>query len=97
MNLSYSGLDSTDLGSAGAYVILSKAGISNTGTSAIVGNMGVSPIGYAAITGFALSPVTPSAGTVYSTSAQVNGKIYAAIVVSEMHLGVSSWLLLRGP
>ncbi len=67
-----------DLSSAGSYVILAKAGITNTGTSAILGNMGVSPITYASMTGFALNPIVPSAGTIFSTSNQVDGKVYAA-------------------
>lgn len=40
-----------DLGTAGNFAILSKAGISTTGTTAIVGNIGVSPIASTAITG----------------------------------------------
>lgn len=71
-------IQGADLSSAGGYVILAKAGITNTGTSAILGNMGVSPISYASMTGFALSPIVPSAGTVYSTSNQVDGKVYAS-------------------
>jgi hypothetical protein len=66
------------LGGAGNFVILAKAGISNTPTSAITGNIGVSPIGYAAITGFALTPTAPSASTVYATSAQVTGQVFAS-------------------
>lgn len=67
-----------DLSSAAGYVILSKSGISNTGNSAIVGNLGVSPISYTAITGFALDPITPTAGNTYSTSQQVDGRVYAS-------------------
>lgn len=71
-------ISGADLSSAGGYVILSKSGITNTGTSAITGNMGVSPITYASMTGFALNPIVPAAGTIFSTSNQVDGKVYAA-------------------
>ena len=64
-----------DLGLAGNFVILSKAGISTTGTTQIVGDMGVSPIAATAITGFGLIMAADSA---YSTSTLVDGKIYAA-------------------
>ena len=64
-----------DLGTAGHYVILSKAGISTTGATHITGSIGVSPIASTAITGFGL--VRSSLGT-YSTSALVTGRIYAA-------------------
>lgn len=78
VNIGASDIPDSDLGAAGGYVILAKAGITNTGTSAIVGNMGVSPITYASMTGFGLNPIVPSASTVFATSAQVNGKAYAA-------------------
>lgn len=68
----------SDISVAGGYVILSKAGITNTGTSVIVGNMGVSPITYASMTGFALDPIVPAAGTVFATSNQVDGLVYAS-------------------
>ena len=64
-----------DLGAAGDFVILSKAGISNTGPTTIVGNIGVSPIASTAITGFALK-LAPN-GT-FATSTKVNGRVYAA-------------------
>ena len=63
------------LGVAGNYVILTKTGITNVPTSAITGNLGTSPIAAEAITGFGL--IYP-AGSPYSTSSQVTGKIYAA-------------------
>ena len=66
------------LGAAGDYVILAKSGITNVPTSIITGAIGVSPITYAAITGFSLTPVVPDVTTVFSTSAQVIGKVYAA-------------------
>ena len=64
-----------NLGTAGNFVILSKAGISTTGTTAIVGDIGVSPIDATAITGF---PMTPDSSNQFSTSPLVTGKIYAA-------------------
>jgi len=63
-----------DLGLAGDYVILSKAGISTTGTTSVTGNMGVSPITSTGITGFNL--ILPAAGA-FSSSSLVTGKIYA--------------------
>jgi hypothetical protein len=64
-----------NLGTAGNYVILSKAGISTTGTTSIVGNIGVSPIAGTAITGFGLI-MDPS--NTFSTSSLLTGKVYAA-------------------
>lgn len=64
------------LGSAGDFVILAKTGISTVPDSDITGDMGVSPIDHTAITGFALTP--SDALTEFSTSTQVDGKIYAA-------------------
>ena len=64
-----------DLGTAGTFVILSKAGISTTGITKITGNIGVSPIAATAITGFGL--VLDRSGT-FSRSALVTGKVYAA-------------------
>jgi len=64
-----------DLGLAGDYVILSKAGISTIGTTHVTGNMGVSPITSTGLTGdWALN--LPAAGA-YSTSPRVTGNIYA--------------------
>jgi len=64
-----------NLGMAGAYVILSKAGISTVPTSKVTGNLGVSPVTATAITGFSL---TADATNVFSMSPQVTGKMYAA-------------------
>jgi len=64
-----------DLGSAGNFAILSKAGVSTTGTTAIVGHIGVSPIASTAITGFAL---TLNSSRRFSTSSRVTGRVYAA-------------------
>jgi hypothetical protein len=65
-----------NLGTAGTYVILAKSGISTVPTSAVTGDLGLSPAAATFITGF--SPLTASASNVFSTSAQVTGKIYAA-------------------
>lgn len=63
------------LGKAGNFVILTKSGITNVPTSVITGDMGVSPIAAAAITGFSLAA---DSSNVFSNSAQVTGKVYAA-------------------
>jgi hypothetical protein len=63
------------LGSAGAYVILAKSGISTVPTSAVTGNLGLSPAAATFVTGFSL---VADATNVFSTSPQVTGKIYAA-------------------
>jgi hypothetical protein len=60
---------------AGNYVILAVAGVTNVPTSAVTGNIGVSPIDSTAMTGF--SQTMDATGT-FATSAQVTGKMYAA-------------------
>jgi len=62
------------LGTAGNYVILAKAAITNVPTSAITGNLGISPAAASFITGFAL---TLPPGGAFSTSAEVTGNVYA--------------------
>lgn len=64
-----------NLGSAGAFVILAKTGISTTGATSVVGDIGVSPSAASYITGFAL---TLPAASAFSTSALVTGKVYAS-------------------
>ena len=64
-----------NLGTAGNYVILSKAGISTTGTTSIVGDIGVSPIAATAITGFGLKMDYTKT---FSTSTLIKGRVYAA-------------------
>lgn len=64
-----------DLGLAGNYAILAKAGISTTGTTLITGDIGVSPIDSTAITGFGLSV---DASNQFATSPLVVGRVYAA-------------------
>src|SRR5688572_27530461 len=44
-----------DLGSAGNYVIMGKAGIDDTSGSTVVGNMAASPIASTGITDFSLT------------------------------------------
>ena len=63
------------LGTGGNFVILAKSGISTVPTSAVTGNIGVSPAAATYITGFSL---TMDPTNVFSTSAQVTGKVYAA-------------------
>jgi hypothetical protein len=63
------------LGTAGNFAILAKSGISTVPTSSVTGNIGVSPAAASTITGFAL---IADATNVFSTSAQVIGKVYAA-------------------
>ncbi|HZS40234.1 MAG TPA: ice-binding family protein [Polyangia bacterium] len=69
---------SANLGSAGAYVLLAKTGITNvTGSSITGGNLGLSPAAASFITGFSM---VADSTNVFSTSASVvpPGKIYAA-------------------
>jgi hypothetical protein len=64
-----------DLGTAGNYVILAKAGISTVATSSVTGDLGVSPTAASYITGFSL---TEDATNTFSTSTQVTGRVFAA-------------------
>ena len=64
-----------NLGTAGNFAILAKAGISTVPASVVTGDIGVSPTASSAITGFSLI-VDSSNG--FSTSSQVTGKVYAA-------------------
>jgi hypothetical protein len=64
-----------NLGTAGNFVILSKAGITTTVGASITGDLGVSPAAAGSITGFDL---IADATTKFSTSSLVTGKIYAA-------------------
>ena len=67
--------DAVVLGSAGDFVLLSKAGITTTGVTAITGDIGVSPIDATALTGFG---ATLDISGTFATSALVTGRIYAA-------------------
>ena len=64
-----------NLGTAGTYVILAKTGISTVPTAVVTGNLGVSPAAASYITQFSL---IADSTNVFSTSAQVTGKVYAA-------------------
>lgn len=65
-----------NLGTAGAFTILSEAGVTATAGSKVTGNVGVGPIASTAITGFGL---VSDLSNRYSTSEIVegNGRIYA--------------------
>ena len=69
------GASCVSLGTASRYVILAKTGISTVPSSAITGNLGLSPAAASFITGFSL---TADSTNVFSRSAQVTGKVYAA-------------------
>ncbi|KAJ1460196.1 hypothetical protein M885DRAFT_410529, partial [Pelagophyceae sp. CCMP2097] len=64
-----------ELGTAGDFAILAKAGISTVPQSSIIGDIGVSPIAGSAMTGFAL---TADSTDTFATSTQVDGKMFAA-------------------
>src|SRR5580765_759746 len=68
------GPKAVSLGTAGAYVILAKSGVSTTGVTAVIGDVGLSPAAASFVTGFALS----SPPTTFTTSAQVTGKVWAS-------------------
>jgi hypothetical protein len=65
-----------DLGTAGSYEILSKAGISTVPASQVTGNIAVSPIAQGGMTGWSETLDLP--GGTFSTSSQVTGKLFAA-------------------
>ena len=75
VTLTQVGTDPVNLGTAGNYAILSKAGISTVPPSVITGDIGVSPAAATYITGFSL---TADATNVFSTSPQITGKAYAS-------------------
>jgi hypothetical protein len=77
------------LGKSGEYVILAKAGISNTGTTAVTGNIGVSPVAASFITGFSL--VSPP--STYSTSALVTGQVFASDYTSPTPANLTTAVL----
>ena len=64
-----------DLGTAGDFVILTKAGITNVPKSKITGNIGVYPITKAAMTGFVFEMDTDME---FSKEVQITGKAYAS-------------------
>jgi hypothetical protein len=62
------GVAPVDLGTAGNYAILAKAGVSTVPTSVVTGNVGVSPVARGSLTGWSL--ITEPTDTAF-TSAQV--------------------------
>lgn len=64
-----------NLGGAGEFAMLAKTGITCVPSCDITGDIGVSPIDSTSITGFTL---IPDDSNTYSTSAQVNGRVFAA-------------------
>ena len=68
-------IDPVNLGMAGDYAILAKTGISSVPASKITGDIGVSPNKAVGITGFDL---IADSTNVFSTSTQVDGKVYAS-------------------
>jgi hypothetical protein len=64
-----------NLGTAAAYVVLTKTGVSSGETSAITGDLAVSPGPATYLTGFSL---TLDSTSLFSTSTQITGKVYAA-------------------
>ncbi|MFA5656229.1 MAG: ice-binding family protein, partial [Dysgonamonadaceae bacterium] len=67
-----------DLGSAGDFSILTKAGISTTGVTSIEGNIGVSPAAATAITGFGLIMDVGGQSSHTTDPTLVTGKVYAS-------------------
>ena len=63
-----------DLGLSGNFAIFAESGISTTGVTLITGDIGANPVTSTSITGFGL--ILP-AGSAFSTSSLVVGKIYA--------------------
>jgi len=72
-------LQPIDLGEAGEFALLTKAGISTTGTTSVKGNIGTSPITSTAITGFNLAMDSTN---MFSTSSLVTGQVLAASYTS---------------
>jgi Ice-binding-like len=69
------GTPAVALRTAGDYVILAESDISTVPTSVVTGNLGLSPMAATFITGFSL---VADSTNVFSISAQVTGRIYAA-------------------
>jgi hypothetical protein len=73
------------LGTAGNFVILAKAGVSDVPASAITGDIGLSPAAEVFLTGFAQTDATG-----YATAPQVTGKLYAADMAAPVPLTLST-------
>ncbi len=85
--------DPVNLGTAGNYVILSHAGITNDPISDITGDIGVSPIDSTAITGFSL---TMDSSNEFATSDQITGKVYAADYSSPTSVNLTTAVSDKG-
>jgi len=64
-----------ELGTSEDFTILAKTGVTTVPSSVIIGDVGVSPIAQTAMTGFSLKSYPKN---IYTTSAQVTGKLYSA-------------------
>ena len=71
----YPPTSAVNLGSSGNFAILAKSGVSTVPPSVITGDVGVSPAAATFVTGFSL---VADATSVFATSPQVTGKIYAS-------------------
>ncbi|MHB1237384.1 MAG: ice-binding family protein [Gallionella sp.] len=71
-----SGAGCVNLGTAANYVILAQTGVSTVPNSVVTGNIGLSPAAASFLTGW--SQTNNGSPVIYSTSAQVTGKLYAA-------------------
>jgi len=67
-----------NLGTAGDFAILTKAGITTTGVTSITGDIGVSPIAATGITGFGLIMDSSNEFSKSDPSTLVSGKVYAS-------------------
>jgi hypothetical protein len=75
------GPTAVNLGTAGNFVIIAKAGISDIPISAITGDMDVSPLTLTGVSGFVPAPAMDASNNFAATTgggAEVTGKIYAA-------------------
>jgi hypothetical protein len=70
----YNGLEAVDLGTAGNYAILTKAGITTTLVTDITGDIAVSPIAGSFMTGF----LETTTGAAFEKSQFVTGSMFAA-------------------
>jgi hypothetical protein len=74
-NLDAASPGAVSLGAAGDFAILAKSAVSTVPTSAVTGNLGLSPAAATYITGFSQAL---DGTTVFATSPQVIGKVYAS-------------------
>lgn len=76
-----------DMASAGSYILLAKAAISDTSGSIVFGNVGLSPAAESYITNF---PLVRDASNEFSTSNNVTGSLYAADLSSPTPANLTS-------